>query len=309
MLKTLRARLIAGYIVVVVLSLVLAGGVFILLVQRVESDAVYRSLETNGNLLMPQIRDALRGDNRGRVIATLKTELTRTKLRVLVLGPAGRVLNDTDGLADAPGEVLRLTADSTAGATPEQGTFLDPGNGRWNYIIMTPPRQADPAAKPPVPGSDADIVAQGTLTWVLAQRPPQLSEVWAGPKPALDHVRDHHGADGAVLRPDDRGPLQHVPLPRARHGATDRDVPVPRADGAVAAQDRPAVRRLYHTTVMHADKKIRQLMAERRAIYNQVTELTNRIKQPVPLTAWGAAPPRGTPQAPYGGQQRVLRLP
>jgi chromosomal replication initiator protein len=34
-----------------------------------------------------------------------------------------------------------------------------------------------------------------------------------------------------------------------------------------------------HTTVMHADRKIRALMAERRAIYNQVTELTNRIKQ------------------------------
>ncbi len=34
-----------------------------------------------------------------------------------------------------------------------------------------------------------------------------------------------------------------------------------------------------HTTVMHADRKIRQLMAERRSIYNQVTELTNRIKQ------------------------------
>ncbi len=33
-----------------------------------------------------------------------------------------------------------------------------------------------------------------------------------------------------------------------------------------------------HTTVMHADKKIRQLMAERRSVYNQVTELTNRIK-------------------------------
>ncbi|HEX2892374.1 MAG TPA: chromosomal replication initiator protein DnaA [Marmoricola sp.] len=34
-----------------------------------------------------------------------------------------------------------------------------------------------------------------------------------------------------------------------------------------------------HTTVMHAERKIRQLMAERRSIYNQVTELTNRIKQ------------------------------
>jgi chromosomal replication initiator protein len=33
-----------------------------------------------------------------------------------------------------------------------------------------------------------------------------------------------------------------------------------------------------HTTVMHADRKIRSLMAERRAIYNQVSELTNRIK-------------------------------
>ncbi|GII84767.1 chromosomal replication initiator protein DnaA [Sphaerisporangium siamense] len=34
-----------------------------------------------------------------------------------------------------------------------------------------------------------------------------------------------------------------------------------------------------HTTVMHAERKIRSLMAERRSMYNQVTELTNRIKQ------------------------------
>ncbi|HWI34765.1 MAG TPA: chromosomal replication initiator protein DnaA [Lapillicoccus sp.] len=33
-----------------------------------------------------------------------------------------------------------------------------------------------------------------------------------------------------------------------------------------------------HTTVMHADRKIRELMGERRAIYNQVTELTSRIR-------------------------------
>src|SRR5690606_2578600 len=34
-----------------------------------------------------------------------------------------------------------------------------------------------------------------------------------------------------------------------------------------------------HTTVMHADRKVRQLMAERHSVYNQVTELTNKIKQ------------------------------
>ncbi len=34
-----------------------------------------------------------------------------------------------------------------------------------------------------------------------------------------------------------------------------------------------------HTTVIHADRKIRELMAERRTIFNQVTELTNLIRQ------------------------------
>lgn len=39
-----------------------------------------------------------------------------------------------------------------------------------------------------------------------------------------------------------------------------------------------------HTTVMHADRKIRQLMAERRSLFNQVTDLTSRIKsQPRPV--------------------------
>ncbi len=33
-----------------------------------------------------------------------------------------------------------------------------------------------------------------------------------------------------------------------------------------------------HTTVMHSDRKIRELMGERRNIYNQVTELTARIR-------------------------------
>ncbi len=34
-----------------------------------------------------------------------------------------------------------------------------------------------------------------------------------------------------------------------------------------------------HTTVMHADRKIRQLLRERRSVFNQVAEITTRIKQ------------------------------
>ena len=34
-----------------------------------------------------------------------------------------------------------------------------------------------------------------------------------------------------------------------------------------------------HTTVMHACRKVKDLMGERRSVYNQVTELTNRLRQ------------------------------
>jgi chromosomal replication initiator protein len=33
-----------------------------------------------------------------------------------------------------------------------------------------------------------------------------------------------------------------------------------------------------HTTVMHAERKIRAQMAEKLTVYNQITELTSRIK-------------------------------
>ena len=47
-------------------------------------------------------------------------------------------------------------------------------------------------------------------------------------------------------------------------------------------RDLPAIGQSFggrdHTTVMHAERKIRQLMAERRGLYNQVADLTTRIK-------------------------------
>ena len=33
-----------------------------------------------------------------------------------------------------------------------------------------------------------------------------------------------------------------------------------------------------HTTVMYAERKINKLLSERRAVFNQVSELTNRVK-------------------------------
>lgn len=48
------------------------------------------------------------------------------------------------------------------------------------------------------------------------------------------------------------------------------DLSLPRIGQAFGGRD--------HTTVMHANKKIRKQMSERRALYNQIAELTNRLK-------------------------------
>ncbi len=48
------------------------------------------------------------------------------------------------------------------------------------------------------------------------------------------------------------------------------DLSLPKIGAAFGGRD--------HTTVMHANRKIKGLMAERRSLYNQVTELTSRIR-------------------------------
>ena len=53
----------------------------------------------------------------------------------------------------------------------------------------------------------------------------------------------HHGGDRRLLRAHRRRPVRLLAQPRAGDGPPDRHVPVPRADGSLAAEDRRAVRR------------------------------------------------------------------
>ena len=88
----------------------------------------------------------------------------------------------------------------------------------------------------------------------------------------IETVADYFGLSVDNLR----GPLRSRVTINARQVAMYlcrelTDLSLPRIGQAFGGRD--------HTTVMHADRKIRQQMSERRSLFNQVAELTHRIKQ------------------------------
>ncbi len=98
----------------------------------------------------------------------------------------------------------------------------------------------------------------------------------AGPEITADQIMSSTSEYFGVSLDDLRGHSRSRVLVNARQVAMYlcrelTDLSLPRIGQAFGGRD--------HTTVMHADRKIRQHMAERRSLYNQIAELTNRIKQ------------------------------
>ncbi|MGH8876886.1 MAG: helix-turn-helix domain-containing protein, partial [Stackebrandtia sp.] len=87
----------------------------------------------------------------------------------------------------------------------------------------------------------------------------------------MSATADYFGVSDADLRGHSRSRV----LANARQVAMYlcrelTDLSLPRIGQAFGGRD--------HTTVMYADRKIRKQMAEKRALYDQIAELTNRLK-------------------------------
>ena len=98
----------------------------------------------------------------------------------------------------------------------------------------------------------------------------------SGPEITVDQIMETTSEYFGVSIEDLRGHSRSRVLVNARQVAMYlcrelTDLSLPRIGQAFGGRD--------HTTVMHADRKIRQQMAERRSLYNQIAELTSRIKQ------------------------------
>jgi chromosomal replication initiator protein len=97
-----------------------------------------------------------------------------------------------------------------------------------------------------------------------------------GPEITADQIMESSSEYFGVSMDDLKGQSRSRVLVNARQVAMYlcrelTDLSLPRIGQAFGGRD--------HTTVMHADRKIRQQMAERRSLFNQIAELTNRIKQ------------------------------
>jgi chromosomal replication initiator protein len=98
----------------------------------------------------------------------------------------------------------------------------------------------------------------------------------SGPDITADQIMEASSEYFGVSIEDLRGQSRSRVLVNARQVAMYlcrelTDLSLPRIGQAFGGRD--------HTTVMHADRKIRQQMAERRSLFNQIADLTNRIKQ------------------------------
>jgi chromosomal replication initiator protein len=98
----------------------------------------------------------------------------------------------------------------------------------------------------------------------------------SGPEITADQIMEATSAYFGVSIDDLVGQSRSRVLVNARQVAMYlcrelTDLSLPRIGQAFGGRD--------HTTVMHADRKMRQQMAERRSLFNQIADLTNQIKQ------------------------------
>lgn len=183
MLKTLRGRLTASYVAVVLAALLLATLAYFALGVRYRTEDAYRQLTTSMYLVAPQVEEALGPGlsllDRARVLnATeyVRSELRNTGFRLLLLRPDGRVVLDSlTGRAGMTGRVIPdLPPELSSGPVPTEPVpgqlKADAAGNAWIYVAA-PPRA--------VIGNGAAGAAGGTPRFymLLAAQQPGFADV------------------------------------------------------------------------------------------------------------------------------------
>ncbi len=138
LLGTLRARLLASYLLVVLLSLVAAALALTYLLQSYRDQLTVAQLEEVTVPVSVQVRLWLRqGEAPEAIVAYLSEQTEGTPVRVLLLNRNGVVLYDTARGESLRGEQLDLPAALMMDARrPQGGRFVPPGGRPMLFAIM-----------------------------------------------------------------------------------------------------------------------------------------------------------------------------
>ncbi len=148
MLTTLRGRIIASYIAVVLPALLLATAAYLVLTINARRDDAYLQLKTTLYLIGPQIAKAInKGEQRQEILVGAEDLLTvlgsTNKYRLLIVTANGRISFDSNRSGDSwQGHTITLPATALADPNPAAaftGTLaLEPRGPTWIYAAAPP---------------------------------------------------------------------------------------------------------------------------------------------------------------------------
>jgi len=138
-LRSLRSRLVAAFVVLAIAVLLGVSGALFLVLRELHQDSTVASLEDVAGSVLPQVRDAIGTGNLRGTVAQVRDELASHDIGVMLVGPDGR-LRPLTGAPDGP--VIQAT-DLSIGETAHGGVSLE---GRSYLYVATGLRRAAAAA-------------------------------------------------------------------------------------------------------------------------------------------------------------------
>ncbi len=138
MLSSLRSRLIASYLLIILVCLLLAGAILAVLLQPLQLRLTFLSLADRAIPTVFRVREMLKeGLTSEEIAVRLKEQAEEQEIRVLLLTPQGQVLADTEGdLVDR--EIKLPLRQARLGSKRPYlfGRFSSPGGERLFYVAL-----------------------------------------------------------------------------------------------------------------------------------------------------------------------------
>jgi len=140
--KSLQAKIISSYVLIVVLSLLLTGSATLILFDRYQERVAYREMRLLATAMANRALTLLGQLPPREVVRRLSQEIEAAGGHLLLLDAEGRVIADSSESSSLDGQRLELPAAAEMLVNPRRSTILRfeaPGVGEFLYVVVPLP--------------------------------------------------------------------------------------------------------------------------------------------------------------------------